>query len=74
MPKHPFFFVAARALESLWEEKESLRAPFMSVSSKVNLPLVSREWRNGVQLELLLLPFLHSLLTKGRLKHMKSPL
>ena len=32
----------------------------------VYLPLVSREWRNGVQLYLLLLPFFHSLLTKGR--------
>ena len=32
------------------------------------LPLVSREWRNGVQLYLLLLPFFHSLLTKGREK------
>ena len=31
-----------------------------------SLPLVSREWRNGVQLQLLLLPFFHSLLTKGR--------
>ena len=31
-----------------------------------NLPLVSREWRNWVQLELLLLPFFHSLQTKGR--------
>ena len=31
-----------------------------------DLPLVSREWRNGVQLLLLLLPFFHSLLTKGR--------
>ena len=31
-----------------------------------DLPLVSREWRNGVQLSLLLLPFFHSLLTKGR--------
>ena len=31
------------------------------------LPLASREWRNGVQLQLLLLPFFHSLLTKGRL-------
>ena len=31
------------------------------------LPLVSREWRNGVQLYLLLLPFFHSLLTKGRI-------
>ena len=30
------------------------------------LPLVSREWRNGVELYLLLLPFFHSLLTKGR--------
>ena len=29
------------------------------------LTLVSREWRNGVQLYLLLLPFFHSLLTKG---------
>ena len=29
--------------------------------------MVSREWRNGVQLYLLLLPFFHSLLTEGRL-------
>ena len=28
--------------------------------------MVSREWRNGVQLKLLLLPFFHSLLPKGR--------
>ena len=27
---------------------------------------LSREWRNGVQLLLLLLPFFHSLLTQGR--------
>ena len=33
-----------------------------------SLPLVSREWRNGVQLKLLLLPFFHSLLTKGMIK------
>ena len=33
----------------------------------LSLPLVSREWRNEVQLQLLLLPFFHSLLTKGRL-------
>ena len=33
---------------------------------RVYLPLVRREWRNGVQLYLLLLPFFHSLLTKGR--------
>ena len=36
--------------------------------SKNYLPLVSREWRNGVQLYLLLLPFLHSLLTKNKIR------
>ena len=36
---------------------------------RVYFPLVSREWRNGVQLYLLLLPFLHSLLTKGKFRH-----
>ena len=35
---------------------------------RVYLPLVSREWRNGVELYLLLRPFFHSLLTKGRLR------
>ena len=32
----------------------------------VFVPLVSREWRNGKLLQVPLLPFLHSLLTKGR--------
>ena len=32
------------------------------------MPLVSREWRNGVQLQLLLLPFFHSLRAKGRFR------
>ena len=36
------------------------------------LPWVSREWRNGVQVQLLLLPFFHSLLTKGRHKEPHS--
>ena len=34
--------------------------------NSATLPLVSREWRNGVEFQLLLLPFFHSLLTKGR--------
>ena len=44
---------------------EWLRGP---AESSLGLPLVSREWRNGVQLSLLLLPFFHSLLTKGELE------
>ena len=38
----------------------------------VYLPLVSREWRNGVQLYLLLLPFSHSLLTQGRFRVLEA--
>ena len=40
----------------------------------LDLPLVSREWRNGVQLQLLLLAFFHSLLSKGRLMTRLYPL
>ena len=39
----------------------------------LDLPLVSREWRNGVQLQLLL-AFFHSLLSKGRLMTRLYPL
>ena len=42
------------------------RSESLATRSPNNLPLVSREWRNGVQVYLLLLPFFHSLLTKGR--------
>ena len=45
-----------------------LGSGLVEFESFLNLPLVSREWRNGVQLQLLLLPFFHSLLTKDRLR------
>ena len=37
---------------------------FNGVAVPLSLPLVSREWRNGVQLQLVLLPFFHSLQPK----------
>ena len=41
---------------------------FIELCSCINLPLVSREWKNGSNSSYNCTPFLHSLLTKGKSK------
>ena len=41
-------------------------SPYERKVWRVNLPLVSREWKNGSNSSYNSTPFLHSLLTKGK--------
>ena len=66
---HPFWAKPMAGIFSVYRPNaNSSKKPGKTPKHEVTLPLVSREWRNGVQLELLLLPFFHSLLTKGRVR------
>ncbi|CAE7329891.1 unnamed protein product [Symbiodinium sp. CCMP2592] len=53
-------------LYNLTEFTYLLPAPWQISTCPRDLPWVSREWRNGVPLKILLLPFFHSLLSKGK--------
>ena len=47
--------------------RRSLKAQALNPKLCLNLPLVSREWKNGSNSSYNCTPFLHSLLTKGKL-------